>query len=262
MADKQNQRGRVKSVEQGISLLKVLAASPGAMSLKHIAVATDMAPSKIHRYLVSLVAGGMVEQDHDSGQYRLGTESLQIGLAALTQLDLVRQATSVMEKLCSRLNQTILLSVWGTNGPIIIKMCEPHSPITVHVRVGFSLPLLSSATGHIFCTYMPPEQLKDHIIREFKLLASTNRADMPLNREQLDKLTSQIKKRGISCVKGVLLPGVNSLSTPIFDYRGQFVAALTALGAGDEINIHWSGPVASGLQRVSTDISHRLGFKP
>jgi DNA-binding IclR family transcriptional regulator len=255
-----NDRGRVKSVEQGILLLKVLSGSPGAMSLKAIAASVEMPPSKAHRYLVSLMASGMVEQIPQSGHYRLGRESLNIGLAALAQLDLVQQAEVPMEQLCLSINETVLLSVWGNNGPTIIKMYEPARPVTVNVRVGFSLPLLSSASGHVFCANMPGRQIADRIRLELKLAASGNRPDIPKDREQLNTLIKQVKRRGLSRVKGALLAGINSLAAPVFDHEGAIVAALTILGAADEINISWNGPFAQELKRVSAEISQRLGY--
>ena len=48
----------VQSLEIGIDVLKVLVESGSALMLKEIAAAADMLPSKVHRYLVSLVRSG------------------------------------------------------------------------------------------------------------------------------------------------------------------------------------------------------------
>lgn len=259
MSGKMNDRGRVQSVEQGIQLLKTLASNGEFMSLKDIAAAVNMPPSKAHRYLASLTATEMVEQHTQNGLYRLGHGSLNIGLAALAGLDLVQQAESIMGTLCSELDETVLLSVWGNNGPTIIKMLEPPRPVTVNVRVGFNLPLLSSATGHVFCAYAPAQQISSQVKKELRLLNASNRRDMPGSRQELKILTRQVQAKGLSRVKGALLAGVNSMSGPVFNHESQLAAVLTVLGAADEINISWTGSVARQLKEACKQISYRLG---
>ncbi len=48
----------VQSLEIVIDVLKVLVESGSALMVKEIAAAADMLPSKVHRYLVSLVRSG------------------------------------------------------------------------------------------------------------------------------------------------------------------------------------------------------------
>ena len=73
----------VQSLEVGMSLLKAMVAGQQAMMLKDIAAAADMPASKAHRYLVSLIRSGLVEQDPLSSRYTLGPFALNLGLVAL-----------------------------------------------------------------------------------------------------------------------------------------------------------------------------------
>lgn len=66
----------VQSLEVGMSLLKAMVAGQQAMMLKDIAAAADMPASKAHRYLVSLIRSGLVEQDPLSSRYTLGPFAL------------------------------------------------------------------------------------------------------------------------------------------------------------------------------------------
>src|ERR1700691_3384611 len=62
----------VQGVEIGLRIAYALANAPGPMALRDLAAATRLAPSKVHRYLVSLCRSGMVEQDGTNGRYDLG----------------------------------------------------------------------------------------------------------------------------------------------------------------------------------------------
>lgn len=76
-SDLENQRS-IQSIEIGGRLLNALALQSGPMSLKELAQAAEMTPSKAHPYLVSFGRLGLIEQERDSGQYRLGPAALQL----------------------------------------------------------------------------------------------------------------------------------------------------------------------------------------
>ena len=70
----------VQSLEIGIGVLKVLMESGASLMLKEIAAAADMPSSKAHRYLVSLIRAGLVEQDPQNSKYDLGPLAIPLGL--------------------------------------------------------------------------------------------------------------------------------------------------------------------------------------
>jgi DNA-binding IclR family transcriptional regulator len=76
----------VQSLEIGVDVLKVLVESGQALMLKEIAAAAGMPASKAHRYLVSLVRSGLVEQDSQNLKYDLGPLAIPLGLAAVDRL--------------------------------------------------------------------------------------------------------------------------------------------------------------------------------
>lgn len=55
-----------------MEVLKVLLESGAALMFKEIAAAANMPASKAHRYLVSLVRSGLVQQDNANSKYDLG----------------------------------------------------------------------------------------------------------------------------------------------------------------------------------------------
>jgi DNA-binding IclR family transcriptional regulator len=124
-----------------------------SMMLKEIAAAADMPASKAHRYLVSLIRAGLVEQDPMSSRYDLGPFALNIGLVALDRLDRVRLGLNAIAEMRDEINQTTALAVWGDKGPVVVRWERPRRPITVNVITGTVLELLSSATGRVFAAW-------------------------------------------------------------------------------------------------------------
>jgi DNA-binding IclR family transcriptional regulator len=61
-------------------VLKALAAHGGVATLKELAVAAAMPRAKVHRYLGSLRAGGLVvAQNPESGRYEIGPTAVTVG---------------------------------------------------------------------------------------------------------------------------------------------------------------------------------------
>lgn len=239
----------VQSVEIGLYVLEVLAQSYRPMMLRDLATRLRMPPAKVHRYLVSLIRAGMVEQDGAGGRYRLGPQALTVGLSALNQLDIMRITGDSIAELRDRIDHIVLMAIWGEAGPIVIRWEECRRPVAVNVRVGSFLQTLDSATGLVFAAYLPHHVTAPRIAEE--LGARTE--------DEVEKLLTDVRARGMSRVRGHQLASVNALSAPVFDHSGHIVAAITVLGPERIINVDWDGDIARELRNTAHRISTRLG---
>src|SRR5437773_4510106 len=115
-----------------------------------------MPPAKAHRYLVSLIRAGLAEQDRESGRYRLGPLALELGLAALGAMDVLKSGAEVIADLRAAIDETVLLAIWGNKGPVVARWEESTRPVATNVRAGWVMPLANSATGRLFAAYLPP----------------------------------------------------------------------------------------------------------
>src|SRR5574343_1219676 len=158
----------VQSLEIGMGILRAMVNGQRSMMLKEIAAAADMPASKAHRYLVSLIRAGLVDQDPMSSRYDLGTFAMNIGLVALDRLDRVRLGLNTIADMRDEINQTTALAGWGDRGPVIVRWERPRRPITVNVITGTVLDLLSSATGRVFAAWMPKKVVAPLLAEDMK----------------------------------------------------------------------------------------------
>ncbi len=140
----------MQSAETGMAVLKGLAHLGGRSSLTALSAHVAESPAKVHRYLASLMEAGLVLQDAASQHYYLGTEAIQIGLAAMRQADPIRAAEPCLIRLRESLEVTCFVAVMGNKGPTIVRFEEPGLPVTVNVRAGSVMSMLWSATGRAF----------------------------------------------------------------------------------------------------------------
>ena len=161
---RRERRQRVQAAETCLAVLKALATLGGRASLTAIAGAVEESPAKVHRYLASLMAEGLVEQDRGGTQYALAAEAMRVGLAAMRQSDPIRLAEPALLHLREALQVTSFVAVMGNLGPTIVRFEEPGLPVTVNVRVGSVMSLLWSATGRAFFAFMDDDARVDALL--------------------------------------------------------------------------------------------------
>lgn len=253
-------RQGIQSIEVGFRLLHVIAANNRPMMLRDIAKGAGMPAAKAHRYMVSFMRIGLVEQDSGSGRYDLGAYALELGLSGLGRLDPVRLAVPFLEELCETVQETVALAVWGTHGATIVRIADAGGPVTITLRAGTVLPLYNSATGRAFAAFHRSPYLKKFLDKELDEASGASKVAITTLRRQLEKNLTEIREKGISRATGSLTPGINGFSAPVYDHSGQMVAAITSLGPVGEFNVEWDSPVASAMLKASQGLSQRLGF--
>ncbi|WP_236589647.1 IclR family transcriptional regulator [Ramlibacter aurantiacus] len=254
-----DRRQRVQSAETGMSILKALARLGGSASLTAIAADVQESASKVHRYLVSLIQEGLVAQDPSTQHYRLGPESIRIGLAALRQCDPVRLGESALLDLREALQVTCFIAVMGNLGPTVLRIEEPSLPVTVNIRAGSVMPLLWSATGQVFLAYSGDAELRRKAESEFDA-ATPEQRSMLSGPEPVARLCRQVREQGCAIVNDTLLAGISAVSAPIFDARGHVCAVLTALGASNGFDTRPGGRVCPQVVEEARGISATMGF--
>ena len=253
------QQQGIQSIEIGAQLLRALAANGRSMKLIDLAKKSGMPAAKAHRYLVSFIRMGLVEQDANTGRYDLGEFSLELGLASLSRIDAVRLADPILEDLCEELGETVALSVWGNNGATCVRLIEAGGPVTVTLRTGIVMPLTTSATGLAYAAFFQSPYLKKWIAGELHATAEAENTTTIAVMRELEALLKEIRNHGIARASGSLTPGINGFCAPVFDHTGRMVAAITSLGTTGHFDMGWNSQLARSIKDAAAKLSRRLG---
>ncbi|WP_199028010.1 IclR family transcriptional regulator [Ralstonia sp. ASV6] len=248
----------IQSAEIALTVLSEMARTGGAHAVSELGRQLGMPRAKVHRYLVSLERMGFVEQDPASARYRLGSQALQVGLSALSDVDFVREGSNMLPKLAERLNESVFLSVWTDRGPVIVRWEDGGRPVTVNVRVGSAMPLLNSATGQACAAWMPEIQIVSLIDRELRG-PGAGKAGLT------DWLNCRarwqtVRHEGVARIAGTLINGIDSVAVPVLDAQGKLAGAITALGLSSVFDATLEGPASRLLREAGRALSLRLGY--
>ena len=254
------ERAGIQSVEVGYTLLDALARAQGPLLLRDLAAAAGMSAAKAHRYLVSFQRLQLVVQDDASTRYDLGPASLKLGLASLSRLDAVKLARRRVAQMIEQVGHTVALAVWGNHGPTIVHWEETPQAVTVNLRLGDVMPLLSSATGRCFAAFVSKDaiapMLKDEIVRAQR----QGRKDVPATLADARALLAEVRERGVARVVDTLLPGIVGFCAPVFDADGHIALGVVALGPTGTFDASWGGAVDKPLRAFARQLSSDLGY--
>ena len=258
MSAERRQQG-VNSIEIGLRLVRVLAGAGAAMTLKDLAAAAQMPAAKAHRYMVSLIRAGLVEQQLLSGRYDLGPLALTAGLAALGRLDHQRLAWEKLVELREVVGETVAIAVWNGRGAVITRWEDSPRPVTVNVRVGSVLSPVFSASGRAIAAFLPREAIEPLVAAEFALGTPTYMGKK-LSQAGYYDLLADIRRRRMTRVQGDQAPGIAALAAPVLNHEGKPLMSLTVIGSQGAFDLSWTGSNARALDAAARDLSARLGY--
>lgn len=226
----------VQSVEVGLALFHTLTQSGTAVGLSDLARQAGMHRAKAYRYLISLSRAGWVVQDPQTSLYSVGPAMRDMALSWLASQDPIRLAGTEAQALALSVGVTCFVAVMGQNGATAVRVCQPGQAVSISVNEGAIFDARSSATGRIFAAWGDEA-----------------------NRQLPAALRREIRSQGMAVVEGDHVIGINAVSAPVFDARGNLVLALTLVGPSSSLQASADGTAAQALLAVCRRMSTALG---
>ena len=252
----------IQSIENGTPVLRALVQAKGAMNLTAIAAATGMAPGKAHKYLASFIRAGLVVQNESGGRYDLGPFALELGIAAMRRINVMEIAQAAMDDLRNLLGHTISLAIWANHGPTIMRIAETPEIMSLTVRFGTVMPLLTSSFGRIFAAYL--DRRLTHASIQAELADPKGMAAQAGLKTfaDVEAMLARFRMHRLSFAENLSAPGRAALAAPIFDHNNRIVAAIAVVGVQGRLDLDFDGRPARELANTARKLSQRLGASP
>lgn len=242
-------RQGIQSVEIAMTVLDALERGGGPMSLTQIAQASGMGASKAHRYLVSLGRAGMVAQSRSSGLYDMGPALRRLGAESLRRMDEVGLVSEYIPGLRDRTAHAVNLAVWGDHGPVIVRWDYGAHALPITVRVGATMPLLTSSVGRVYLAHLP-RALTDPVLQAQGARPGAG---------EIDEIVEQVRRRGHALTSGGVIPGIASVAAPVFT-TGDSLPLVVALALPESAaSVEVLESCTAALLETTTAMSAELG---
>jgi DNA-binding IclR family transcriptional regulator len=250
---RQPSSGRIGASQRAAALLDALA-DAGEVGTNELARRTGLPPSTVSRQLGTLASTGLVEQDPESGRYRLGIHVVRLANAVLARLDVRRVARPHLEELVRITGETATLHVPGEEDATTVDVV-PSAHFIQHVTQ-LGRPSIAHATsaGKVMLAFtdrpLPRGPLRAYTARTItsaKALAG-----------EIDRVRAQ----GYAQAFEEREPGLAAIAAPVWSSTGVLAAIValqgpTARFGRDEVR----AAVPPLLERARL-ISEALGWSP
>ena len=247
----------IKVLNKTFSILEVLLQQGSAMNMTEISKKLGLYPSTTHRILDTLKHWGYVEQEPNNQEYQLGLKVLELGMAKLQQIDLVREATPYLKELVNQCNETTHLGVLEGGDILYLAKVESSQTIRMCSYVGKRAPLHCTALGKVLLAFLPEEE-RNKILEQKGLPRLTE--NTITDRNKLEKELSKIQKQGFALDQEENEKDVQCIAAPIRNYRGRVIAAVSISGPAFRIDEKVQNNLKVALIETSKEVSKRLGY--
>ena len=102
---------RLSSVASAVALLKAFSEDDVELGITALAKRLGIAKSTAHRLAATLMSEGLLEQDRDSGRYRLGIALVRLGALVRQRMDVSSEAKQFLYELRETTHESVHLAI-------------------------------------------------------------------------------------------------------------------------------------------------------
>lgn len=245
----------VRSVDRAAALLLALGESHGEAGVTELARRLGLHKSTASRLLATLEKRGLVEQDDETGRYRLGLVVIRLAERAERTLDLRAIAMPELDRLARATRETTGLGVADGDQFLTVAQADGPNLVAVGDWTGRGVPLHSVAAGKVLLAAMPEREILKLVRRGLDRF--TDRTITQL--EPLLEELARIRRRGYATAFGEFDPSLNAVAAPVHDARGQVTAAVDVWGPAFRITPRRMPELVQQVREAAAAVSVRLG---
>ncbi|HLJ79755.1 MAG TPA: IclR family transcriptional regulator [Acidobacteriaceae bacterium] len=246
---------RLQSVDRALAILELLGESDHPLSLGEISERMRAPRSTVHRALIVLERGMLLERTPDQA-FQLGMRLYNLGLRAVEQMDLRVRIRPFFERLSNSLGETVHLGMLRHTSIVYLDKVGPGGKrVCRNSRTGSSNPAHCTAMGKAMLAWMPQPQLND-VIDQIKFVPLTENSIC--SREELIQSLDRVRRRGYSIDNEEAEAGARCIGAPIFNANNEVVAALSVSCMAARIQPHQVPVLAERLVKCCAEISASL----
>jgi IclR family transcriptional regulator, acetate operon repressor len=243
------------SVDNALWLLQLI----GERRALRVAEAADLlgvARSTAHRLLSALRRRGFVTQDRPNGVYRPGPALYEVGLAAVSRIDIRRVARPVLEQIREQTQETASLAVLEGTTVRFIDCAESTRSVRVGNRTGVVREAHTSAVGKAILASLSDDELQRRYPGPDLPPASTSAAlpDVAALRAEI----AEIRNVGYALNWEESADGVCAVAVALRDTVGQPLAGLGMAAPSSRTDVEAIRAFAPVVMQAADLVHQRL----
>jgi IclR family transcriptional regulator, acetate operon repressor len=239
----------VRSVQRAVAVLEFLAGTERPAALHEISAAIRTPKSTALNIVRTLAATRLLEVDHATKAYRLGSRLGELASRMRRDPDLRALARPHLERLASETGESAFLSVVDGAEIVYVDKVDSRQDIRFAAQVGSRRPLHASAAGKLALATLPPPLLERYLRNG---LGRHTRSTITDRRTLLHQI-ARVRGRGYAEAHGEYVEGVDGIAAPVPGATGELLAIVTIAGPSFRMRDH-----RPELRRAVRDAAARI----
>jgi IclR family transcriptional regulator, KDG regulon repressor len=246
---------RLSSVAAAVKLLKAFSEDETEFGISALAKRLGLAKSTVHRLATTLVADGLLEQDAQSGQYRLGIALFRLGALVRRRMDVSNEARPFLFDLRKKTNETVHLAILDGTEIMYVYYLESTQAIRLRSDLGGRKPAYCTAEGQAILAFATSDVVE-------RITRGGLRARTPQTITDIGKwlkTLAMVRQRSYAMDDEESEIGMRCIAAPIRNDAGDVVAAVGVAGPVSRLTKKTLASFAPHVIATAASISARIG---
>ena len=245
----------VQSVERALDIIETVASAQEGKSLTEIAAITGLHKSTVYRLIMTLLNRNYLDKMED-GNYKLGEKLIENVSYYINDLELQTEARPYVAEISTHLGMAAFLGVLDGNKVVYLEKMNVASA-RLYFQIGTKVSAYCSAIGKCLLSNYSNEQLND-VMADCSFIKFTPNtiSDMGNLRNEIAK----VRRQGWAISDEEYEMGHRCIGAPIYDYRGEIIAAVSASGDKHVLTDDRIQEVAEYMVKAAGGISEKMGY--
>ena len=247
---------RLSSVANSIRLLTSFSGDDDELGISTLATRLGLAKSTVHRLAVTLTSAGFLEQNAETGKYRLGVALFELGALVRRRMDVANEARPKLRELLERTGETVQLGIVDHYRVLYVYEMESRHAIRMAAAVGGRAPLHCTAVGKVLLAFQPADYVRQVIERGL----SVQTPKTLTRREAVLDLVEEVRERGHAIDDEESENGLRAIAAPVRNHAGAVIAAVGVAAPVQRMSKKVMQASVPAVVETANAISARLGY--
>ena len=251
-------RYRIHVIDRAAQILDCFGFDHPELSVSEIGAMTRLHRSTAHRILMALEYNDLIQQNSETGKYRLGIKLFKLGHQAVAQLNLREICRPFLTRIMNQTKETVHLAVLEDNQVLYLDKVEGPHALRMPSRVGRHIPTYCTSLGKAMLSCLNDEDVRN-ILRDKEMRPYTANTV-----KRLDHLLTElrvIRRRGYAVDNEEIEIGLRCVGAPIRDHTGAMVGAISTAAPSARLSAQQIPRVGKLVMTAAEEISLKLGFE-
>lgn len=246
------------ALDKAFLIIELLANNPQGLLASEMAAALGRSLGELFRIVVVMEEAGYLQKSELTDRYTATYKFLDVAYRATPARKLVVTAQPEMQALAAAIGQSCHLVVAKAGEGLVIAREENPGTRGFALRVGATIDLIDSCSGHVLLAFASTERSAQMLDRASALRGT------PPEAASLSERLGQIRADGYCQRQSSITRGVTDISCPVRGFDGELLAALTIpyLEVVDGSQVATVDESRRELRLTAERISVALGWRP